>query len=340
MPNVIDTGCSWALYYQNEIELQFQIEVWTVRKVFMVMAAMAVLVISLAGCAMGSASEAGGLKIVTTIFPVYDLARQVAGPDATVRMLVKPGVEAHAFEPTPQDILAIADADVFAYIGGENDEWVDRMLDSVELSGKQVLKLIDCVQPLEESDADLDHADHGDEAHGIDEHIWTAPLNAGKMAEAIREALTAADPEGAAAYQANCDALSGEMLRLDAEFRALVDGAARKELIFGDRFPFRYFAEAYGLTCYAAFPSCANDTEPSAQTIAALIDRVKADGVPVVFTVEQSNGRVAKVIADAAGVRTEMLHACHNVTKAELDAGATVVSLMTANVESLRAGLY
>lgn len=301
--------------------------------------ALALMAAALSGCAAGSAQQAG-LQIVTTIFPVYDLARQVAGDGASVRMLVKPGVESHAFEPTPQDIMAIGGADAFFYIGGENDAWVDRVLASVDLSGKWVVKLIDCVDVLEEDDEDHDHEEHGDEAHGIDEHIWTAPLNALKMAEAIRDGLVAADPEGADGYRANCEALSQELVQLDAEFRALVDGAQRTELVFGDRFPFRYFAKAYGLTCYAAFPSCANDTEPSAQVIAGLIQRVKADGTPVVYTIEQSNGRVAKVIADAAGVGTAMLHSCHNVTKAELDGGATYVSLMKGNLAGLRAGLY
>ncbi len=303
--------------------------------------AVALAALSLAGCASGSAQERAELSVVTTIFPVYDLARQVAGDGADVRMLVKPGVESHAFEPTPQDLLAIAEADAFIYIGGENDAWVDRVLGSMDLAGKQVVKLIECVEPLEEEEQDdHDHAAHGDEAHGIDEHIWTAPLNAQRMAAAIRDALALADPDGAAAYGANYDVLSAELVQLDADFRALVDGAVRKELVFGDRFPFRYFAKAYGLTCHAAFPSCANDTEPSAQTIAQLIERVQADGVPVVYTIEQSNGRVAKVIADAAGVGTKMLHSCHNVTKTELEGGATYVRLMQGNLQALRAGLY
>lgn len=297
---------------------------------------MSLVIALLVGCALlqaGCSAQARTDKpqVVATIFPPYDFACQVAGELAEVHMLVKPGVESHAYEPSPQDIILIQQADVFVYIGGENETWVERVLLSMDMSNKRVVRLIECVETLEEED---------EHDHGIDEHIWTSPRNAVLMARAIGEALTLADPAHTDEYQKRLAAYSNQLEALDQDFAELARGAVRTELVFGDRFPFRYLCEAYGLTAYAAFPSCANDTEPSALTIASLIDRVKADGMPVIYIIEQSNGRVARVIAEATGARVLTLHSCHNVSKSELAQGATYLSLMRANVAALEEGLY
>jgi zinc transport system substrate-binding protein len=280
-------------------------------------------------------------KVVATIFPAYDFARTVAGEDAEVTMLLKPGAESHDYEPSPADIIAIQDCDVFFYIGGESDKWVDDILSSIDLTGKQVVKLIDSVDAIEEEVPEGMQADEEEEEEGVayDEHIWTSPVNASKMAEAEADALIAIDPANEEGYQARLAAYQAQLSELDQQFRDVVANGVRKEVLFGDRFPLVYFTKEYGLTYYAAFPGCANESEPTVQTVAFLIDRLNEDKLPVVFHIEMGNTRVAESIAQETGAQVLLFDSCHNVTKEELEAGATYLSLMQGNVEALRIAL-
>ena len=179
---------------------------------------------------------------------------------------------------------------------------------------------------------------HGSEQE-YDEHVWTSPVNAMKITQAISDTLCALDEENADAYRANCAAYLGRLAELDATFRAVVQNAAHKTLIFGDRFPFRYFADEYGLDYFAAFPGCSTETEASAQTVAFLIDKVKAEQLPAVFHIELSNEKMANTISEATGAKKLLLHSCHNVTKDQLETGVSYLDLMTQNVEALREAL-
>lgn len=301
----------------------------------------------LSACAPQEADATkNGISIVSTVFPSYDFARQItAGTNANVSLLLQPGEEVHSFDPTSQDIIRVQSADLFLYVGGENDTWVEgvlggldksvntfRMMDYVTLYDEE---LVEGMQPEAEDPAATATAD----AHEWDEHVWTAPVNAIAIVKAMTAELIAIDPDNAAAYRANSDAYIKQLEALDKSFRDVVDSASRKTVVFADRFPVRYFVEEFGLKYYAAFPGCSAETEPSAATVASLIDHVKAEKIPVVFYIEMSNQQMANTVAEATGAQPMLFHTCHNVTKAEFESGATYLSLMQNNVLALIAAL-
>lgn len=294
---------------------------------------------------VSAVSEQGGrISVVSTLFPPYDFVRQIAGDFAEVTLLLPAGSESHTYEPTPQDILRIQNCDVFLYIGGESETWIKEVLDSMDTSDMRVIRLMDCVENLTEELVEGMEA-HEEEHAGepgaadepaYDEHIWTSPTNAVLMSNAIAAALEGADPAHADAYRANADAYAVQLQDLDATFRQIAATAKRHTLVFGDRFPFRYFMDAYGFSYYAAFPGCAEEAEPSAATVAFLIDRVRAEEIPVVFYIELSNERMADTICEATGAKKLLLHSCHNVSKTDFENGATYISLMLQNAENLK----
>jgi zinc transport system substrate-binding protein len=287
------------------------------------------------------------ISIVATIFPPYDFARAIAGDNAEITMLLPPGSESHSFEPRPQDIIKIRKSGVFIHVGGESDAWVKDILKSVDNPNMKIVTLMDCVETVEEEivegmQTEEENAKEGGEKSEepeYDEHVWTSPRNAKLIVRKISETLRDADPSNAETYQKNTEAYLSRLDELDAKFKGVVDSAARKMLVFGDRFPFRYFADAYGLKYFAAFPGCATETEASAKTVAFLIDKVKKEKIPVVFHIELSNEKMARAIAEAAGAKALLLHSCHNVTKADFESGKTYTDFMTANVDALREAL-
>ena len=290
------------------------------------------------------------LTVVATVFPAYDFARAVGGDLADVQLLLPPGTESHSYEPTPADILAVQDCDLFIYLGGESDTWVETILESVELRG-QTLRMVDCVPLLEEEtvegmesyeeghDHDHDEAPGLGEVVGYDEHVWTSPKNAALITRAVGDKLAELDPANADTYAANSADYAAQIEDLDREFADFFAGVEDRTMVFGDRFPLRYFAEEFNIDYYAAFPGCSTQTEPSAATIAFLTDKVREEQIPTVWYIEFSNHLVADSIAESAGVKTAMFHTCHNVSADDLAAGATYVSLMEQNLETLRENL-
>ena len=285
-----------------------------------------------------SAMAGGRLKVVATNFPCYDFARQVCGDGAEVTMLLKPGTEAHAYDPTPADILAMGNADLFVYIGGESDAWADGILASFDEGDRPAtLRMMDCVSDLvEEDDADAGH--HG-AVPEYDEHIWTSPVNAAAMVRALGEALASLEGADADACREAASAYAAQIEQIDGALRRLVEGAKRKTLVFADRFPFVYLTREYGLDYVAAFSSCTADTEPSAQTVMALIDRVVSEDIPAVYTIELSTQAVARTVAEETGAGILTLHSMQTVTQDEFEAGESYVSLMQRNLEALGRGL-
>lgn len=289
------------------------------------------------------------LKVVTTIFPQYDFVRAIAGDTGAVEltMLLKPGAEMHSYEPTPQDIISIRNADLFIYVGGESDEWVADILASMPDSKVKAMKLIDMVPTVEEvivegmqAEEEEEEGAEGDEAAPeLDEHVWTSPVNAISMVNTICEEMATMDATHADAFRANAAAYTTQLQTLDDAFREVVSTAKRKEFIFGDRFALRYFAEEYGLTYYAAFPGCSSETEPSAQTVAFLINKVKDDQVPLILYPELSTHQVADTISAETGVPTHIFYACHNLTADEFAEGKTFVDFMTENLDTLKVAL-
>ncbi len=296
----------------------------------------------LSACAPTAAVEEGdGLSIVSTIFPSYDFARQItADTDARVTLLLQPGEEVHSFDPTSQDIIRIQNADLFLFVGGENDVWVDGVLSGLDKS-VNTFRMMDYVT-LYEEELVTGMQPENEDASGEqewDEHVWTAPVNAIAIVKAMTAELISLDPDNASTFQANADAYVKQLEALDQSFREVVNASNRKTIVFADRFPVRYFVEEFGLNYYAAFPGCSAETDASAATVASLIDRVKADNIPVVFYIEMSNKQMANTVAEATGAMPLLFHSTHNVTKAEFEGGATYLSLMQNNVIALLVAL-
>ncbi len=282
------------------------------------------------------------VSIVCTNFPAYDFARQIVKEDADVQMLLKPGAESHTYEPTPEDLITIQNSNMFVYVGGDSDAWVDGVLDSMDNSKRTIFKLMDQVKTVEEETVEgmeENESEEEEEEAEMDEHVWTSPANAATIVEKMAQAIAQIDPQNQAAYEQNAQAYIEKINDLDAQFHEVIDHAKRKEIIVGDRFPFRYFCDEFGLSYYAAFPGCSTDTQPSAKTVAFLIDKVKADQIPVVFHIELSNPQMADSIAEATGAKSMLLNAVHNVTDEDFNQGATYVSLMEKNVEALKEAL-
>ncbi|MDR0597889.1 MAG: zinc ABC transporter substrate-binding protein, partial [Treponema sp.] len=476
-----------------------------------------VFVLLAAGAGAGGRGDTGGrdgkVSVVATIFPPYDFVREVAGNRVNLTMLLPPAAESHSFEPTPRDIITVQNCDVFIYVGGESDAWVETILESMDTSRMKIISLMDCVEVVEElvvegmQDEEEGHShgheetftladvkdrvltdwegdwqsvyphlldgtldpvwehraeegektarEHFEEAkthyvtdvdrvvitadsmsfyiNGVpataryayrgtgvigedgedlwvrykfealgnpprgapkyimfsdhlhapaktehfhiyasdrsfdelmadenpvhyptyyasaltksdlvaemighdheeveyDEHVWTSPRNAQLIVRNIAEVLKSVDPPNAAEYEKNAAAYAAKLTELDASFLEALRGARRKTLVFGDRFPFRYFADAYGLSYFAAFPGCSTETEASAATVAFLIDKVRAEKIPVVFHIELSNEKIADTICEETGAQKLLLHAVHNVSKRDFEGGASYYSLMS-----------
>lgn len=311
-------------------------------------------------------SEGNPLQIVTLIFPGFDFARQVAGEEAQVSMLIPPGADSHSFEPSPKDLLAIQNADLFIYTGGESDSWIERILASMGEEAPETLRMMDVVTVLAEehtasmqsdhdhdaetcTDAAHDHSheaatgaqDAHDHAHTeeMDEHVWTSPRNAILIVDAIADMLCQLRPASADAFRANAAAYTAQIEEIDHAFAEIVTASPRNLILFGDRFPLRYFAAAYGLRYDAAFPGCSEDSEPSVRTVISLVDTVRAEGVPVIFHIEYSSQKTARILAEETGAELRLFHSCHTVSWEEIEAGATYVSLMQQNVEALKEAL-
>lgn len=317
----------------------------------------AMLLSSLTGCEFAKSESGDACRIVTTVFPTYDFAKEIACEDAEVTMLLSPGAESHAYEPTAMDLLKIQQCDVFVYIGGTSEIWVDKVLKTLDTSKVKVLRMFDVVDPLEEEtvegmepeehDHDHDHAEDSDaqDAHDehdeheeaeYDEHVWTSPANASKMAEAMHTAIASSDEKHKTEIDKRYATLSESLKKLEQDCATLRETAASDTLIFGDRFPFRYLTQSLGLRYYAAFPGCSSETEPSAATVSFLIQKVQDSEIPYVLYTESSTRKIADRIAEATRAKTAMLHSCNNVTKAEMEANVTYVSLMQQNLDTLR----
>jgi len=281
-----------------------------------------------------------GISVMTTIFPAYDFVREIAGDNAAVTQLLPPGAESHTFEPTPRDIIAIQQSDLFIYTGGEGDVWIDDILESMGEKAPATLKMVDCVELLEAEAANEEHHDEhhhpGDgHHHDFDEHVWTSPKNAIKIAEAIAQKLAEMDKANAEAYNSRFESYSNKLEMLDEKLTDTVNSAKRKLILVGDRFPFLYLAKHYGLDYYAAFSACGSEGDASAATVAFLVDTVEQQQLPAVLHIEFSNKSVANAIAEASGVEIKQLHSCHNVTKEELQNGVSYISLMEQNIKTL-----
>lgn len=208
------------------------------------------------------------------------------------------------------------------------------------MKGVNTLTLMECTDTVEEEIVEgMEADDEESDEPELDEHVWTSPKNAVKIVSAISDKLCEIDEKNSSLYSSNAENYISELEKLDEKFESIVAGGKRDTIVFGDRFPFRYFADAYDISYFAAFPGCSTDTEPSASTIAFLIDKIKAENIPVVFSIEFSSRKVANTVSDATGAEILEFHSCHNITKEELQNGETYIGIMTKNAENLEKAL-
>lgn len=273
------------------------------------------------------------LQIVCTSFPAYDFAREIAGDRAELTLLIKPGSEVHSYEPTPKDMIRIQESDLFICNGGESEQWAKTLI-TPELN---TIYMMDCVDTVEESADGIYNAEDGEPE--LDEHVWTSPLNAIKISEEICNALCKLDTDNAEAYKTNFAAYKAQLMALDREFRQVIKNSGKHTLVFADRFPMRYFALEYGLDCYAAFPGCSSETEPSAKTVAYLIDRVREDKIPAVLYMEFSNQKMADVICEDTDCKKLPFYSAHSVSAEQFEQGVSYLDLMRINLNSLKEAL-
>mgnify|MGYP005783949125 FL=1 len=325
------------------------------------------------GSSQNAAAGDGRLQVAATIFPYYDFLRQIGGDRIGLQLVVPAGMDSHSFEPTPADMIAMQEADILVCNGGAMEQWVSQVLSSLDTGGMEVLTMMDYVDVVEEElvegmeDADhghdhsheedeaYDHSREGDpdvggqavfdpeDGHALeiayDEHIWTSPVNAITIVEILCDALSQADPENREYFEANAAAYTQELADLDARFRRIVENGKRRMFVVADKFPLRYFADTYGLSYRAAFSGCSTDTEPSAKTIAYLIDQVREQEIPAVYYLELSSHRTAEIIGEETGAASLLFHSCHNVTRREFDGGVSYLQLMNQNAVNLEIGL-
>lgn len=283
-------------------------------------------------CGCTPQKQEDSFSVVATIFPYYDFARQIAGEEGEVSMLIPPGGEVHGFEPDLQDLALIEGCDVFLYNGGGDDGWVETLLSKVDTSDMEIVRLMDCVELLavgEEHHHEGHHHDH----HEVDEHIFTTPQNALQIARAIYGAMEKA-AGGAGGFRENYEQLQGELTALLAGYEAL--RGAENTLVVADRFPFLYLTHAYGLSYLSAFTGCSAGTEGDLKTLYEMKTAAESYGNKRVLCTEFSDGKLASAVADAVGGQVLRWHSCHNVTAEEWQNKVTYVELMKENLKVLK----
>ena len=308
----------------------------------------------LAGCGTDNqqnepSEEGSEFKIVTTIFPIYDWVMNVLGDDPAgteVTMLLNSGVDLHSFQPTAADIMKISTCDMFIYVGGESDEWVEDALKEATNKDMIVINLMDLMGDAakEEEMVEGMQEEGGDDEEGpeYDEHVWLSLRNASLLTNAISTAIQEMDPANADLYQANTAAFVEKLEALDEEYNAAVSGAQFNTLLFGDRFPFRYLADDYGLSYYAAFVGCSSETEASFATVTFLAQKMDELALPAVMTIEGTDHRIAETIIQSTESKDQeilTLDSMQAVTAKDVENGATYLSIMESNLSVLKDAL-
>ena len=298
-----------------------------------------------------NAADDGKLSVVTTIFPEYDWVREVLGDktaDTDLTLLLNNGADLHSYQPSAEDIMKIAESDVFIYVGGESDDWVDDVVEKSVTGKTKVINLMDVIgdKAKEEEIVEGMQADEHDHEHEegpeYDEHVWLSLRNAEVIVNEIEDALSDADPENADAYEANAEAFVSELKALDGQYEEAVAKAKKKTVLFGDRFPFRYMTDDYGIKYYAAFVGCSAETEASFETITFLADKVDELGLTSVLTIDGSDGKIAETIIENTKKKNQKvltLDSMQSITAKEIEGGKTYISAMEENLKVLEEAL-
>ena len=289
------------------------------------------------------------IRIVTTIFPEYDWVREILGDkadSAEITMLLDKGVDLHSYQPTADDIIKLSDCDLFVYVGGESDEWVEDALKSAANRDRKVIHLLEVLgdsvkeeETVEGMQAEEeDHEDHEEKEY--DEHVWLSLKNAKTLVGAISESLQELDPDNKDTYAANADAYVQKLSALDAEYQKAVSAGTYKTLLFGDRFPFRYLVDDYGLSYYAAFVGCSAESEASFETVSFLARKVEELKLPCVLTIEGAQHKIAEtIVQNTAGKNQKILTMDSMQSTTSQDVATTYLSLMAKNLDVLKEAL-
>ena len=281
-------------------------------------------------------------KIVTTIFPAYDFTRTISKDTNTeIKMLIKPGSDLHSYEPTPQDIIAIKESDIFIYNGGESESWLSNILDEIDQDNTVIVRMMDSVELQEEPIDGILNTNSNEikTETEYDEHVWTSPKNVISISESIAQAIKNHSPDDSSVIQRNLDQFKDELNQLDKDFRKLAEQKTGT-LIVADRFPFQYFVNEYGFKYLAAFPGCSEQTEASAKTIADLTKAIKAESNKTIFKIELSNDKIAQTISKSTKATILTWHSVHNLSQEDFDSGKTYIDLMQNNLKNLSEALH
>lgn len=298
-------------------------------------------------------SSAHKLSIVTTIFPEYDWTREILGENADnteLTMLLDNGVDLHSYQPTTDDIIKISDCDLFIYVGGESDGWVDDALKNSTNKNMKVINLLDVlgdnvkneetVEGMQEEEEEHENDEEHEEEK--DEHVWLSLKNAEVLCNAIADVLEEIDPDNRDAYAANASAYIAELSALDKDYSDTVNNAARKTVLFGDRFPFRYMVDDYGLTYYAAFAGCSAETEASFETVSFLAKKTDELGLPCVLTIEGAKHNIAETIVQNTETKDQKILTMDSMqatTSEDVKNGVTYLTVMDKNLSVLKEAL-
>ncbi len=313
----------------------------------------------------GAAADKDKIRIVTTIFPEYDWVMNILGDNpasAEVTMLLDNGVDLHSYQPTADDILKISTCDLFIYVGGESDEWVEDALAEATNKDMAVLNLLDVlgdsvkeeevVEGMQEEEhdheesgdheKDEDEHEHGEEEAEYDEHVWLSLRNAAALVQSISDSIQGIDPDNAGIYKSNTSAYIEKLNSLDEKYKTAVSDTSFHTILFGDRFPFRYLVDDYALDYYAAFVGCSAETEASFETIMFLAGKVDELGLPAVMTIEGKDHRIAETIVQNTKAKDQQIlsmDSMQGTTSGDVKNGVTYLSVMESNLAVLKDAL-
>lgn len=291
----------------------------------------------------------GKVSVVTTLFPLYDFTKHIGGEYVEAALLLPPGVESHAFEPKPSDIIRIERSDIFVFTGKAMEPWAEDIASGAAAKGVRIVDASAGIEMMAEEDEheegheegheeegahEEEHHDHG----GADPHIWLDFDNAAKMASSIAAALAEKDPAHAAEYQANAEGYRSELAALDARYRETLSSCRTKTIVYGGHYAFGYLAHRYGLS-YEAAQGFSPDAEPTAKDLAAMVEQIRREHIGTVFYEELASPKVAETIASETGAKLLLLNAAHNIAKEDYNESVSFLSIMEENLASLSAGL-
>lgn len=335
-------------------------------KKFIVLMLISVIVMGLLFAGGNKETSKGNLKVIATIFPEYDWVREILGSNPAgvdVKLLLDNGVDIHSYQPSADDIVAISTCDLFIYVGGESDEWVEDVLEESVNKDMKVINLMAALgdlakeeelkEGMQESEHEHEHEhehkhehehehEHEEGEVEYDEHVWLSLRNAKILCNEIASALQSLDASNSAVYKSNLDVYVAKLDALDSSYSSVVASSSFKTLLFGDRFPFRYMVDDYGLDYFAAFIGCSAESEASFETIAFLVDKVNSLGLKSVLTIDRSDKKIAQTIVGNSNSKDQQvltMNSLQSVTAEDVKGGITYLGVMEKNLEVLKQAL-